>query len=53
LSTVGRDSPAKDIRSPDLIMAVVQADSSASSSPWKYTAIAMADICSSATMSSV
>ncbi len=48
LSAVGRDSPEKSSRSPESIIAAVQRCSSAGARPRKNTAMASADICSSA-----
>ena len=49
LSTVGRPTPLRSSRSPDAIMAAVQARSSAGPRPRKKMAMSSADICSSAT----
>ena len=51
LSTVGRPTPDRSARRPLSIIAVVQAATSDRSSPRSSTAIARADICSSATTS--
>ena len=48
LSAVGRDSPEKSSRSPELIMACVHRLSSRAFRPRKRMAMASADICSSA-----
>ncbi len=49
LSTVGAGTALRSSRSPEAIIAPVQARSSAGSRPRKKTAISSADICSSAT----
>jgi hypothetical protein len=46
---VGRASPEKSSRSPEAIMAAVQAEISPGSIPFSRMAISSADICSSAT----
>ena len=52
LSTVGRDSPLRSIRSPEPMIALVHRESSATESPRQKMAMSSAATCSSATVPS-